>query len=132
MKKFRLISLLRIRICKSLFCETTVDHSRNTITYHNVLCLSLQNFAYLSIVFSFSWGHLNSQEKLKTMLMQNFGATIKKHYGMLWYFLEWPMAGPGVTEHSRESSHQLTDKTTTRTTSIYSDKRISRKKTLKN
>ena len=26
------------------------------------------------------------------MLMQNFGATIKKHYGMLWYFLEWPIA----------------------------------------
>ena len=25
------------------------------------------------------------------MLMQNFGATIKKHYGMLWYFLEWPI-----------------------------------------
>ena len=24
--------------------------------------------------------------------MQNFGATIKKHYGMLWYFLEWPIA----------------------------------------
>ena len=25
------------------------------------------------------------------MLMQNFGATMKKHYGMLWYFLEWPI-----------------------------------------
>ena len=25
------------------------------------------------------------------MLMQNFGATIKKHYGMSWYFLEWPI-----------------------------------------
>ena len=23
------------------------------------------------------------------MLMQNFGVTIKEHYGMLWYFLEW-------------------------------------------
>ena len=23
------------------------------------------------------------------MLMQNFGATNKEHYGMLWYFLEW-------------------------------------------
>ena len=28
------------------------------------------------------------------MLMQNFGATIKKHYGMLWYFLEWPIVSP--------------------------------------
>ena len=34
------------------------------------------------------------------------------------------MARPGVTKRSRESSHQLTDKTTARTTSIYSDKRI--------
>ena len=23
------------------------------------------------------------------MLMQNFGATNKEYYGMLWYFLEW-------------------------------------------
>ena len=29
------------------------------------------------------------QEKLKTMLMQNFGVTKKEHYGTLWYFLEW-------------------------------------------
>ena len=35
------------------------------------------------------WGHFNSQEKLKTMLTQNFGQTNKEHYGMLWYFLEW-------------------------------------------
>ena len=41
-----------------------------------------------SIVFSFSWGHFNSQEKLKTMLLQNVGVTNKEHYGMLWYFLE--------------------------------------------
>ena len=40
----------------------------------------------ISIVFSFSWGHFNSQEKLKTKLMQNFGVTNKEHYGMLWYF----------------------------------------------
>ena len=40
------------------------------------------------------------------------------------------MAGPGVTKHSRESSHYLTDKATTRATRIYSDKRISEKKTL--
>ena len=37
----------------------------------------------------FSWGYFNSQKKLKTMLMQNFEATNKEHYGMLWYFLEW-------------------------------------------
>ena len=56
-----------------------------TITYHNVLCLSPPK----SIVFSFSWGHFNSQEKLKTVIMQHFGVTNKEHYGMLWYFLEW-------------------------------------------
>ena len=38
------------------------------------------------MVFGFSWGHFNSQEKLKTTLMQNFGVTNKEHYGMLWYF----------------------------------------------
>ena len=27
-----------------------------------------------------------SQEKLKTMVMQNFGVTNKEHYGILWYF----------------------------------------------
>ena len=41
------------------------------------------------IVFSFSWGHFNSQEKLTTMLMHNFGMSNKEHYGMLWYFLGW-------------------------------------------
>ena len=30
--------------------------------------------------------HFNSQEKLKTMLMQKFGVTNKEYYGMLWYF----------------------------------------------
>ena len=28
---------------------------------------------YVSIVFSFSWGHFNCQQKLKTMLVQNCG-----------------------------------------------------------
>ena len=34
------------------------------------------------------------------MLMQNFGATIKKHYGMLWYFLEWPIFERGAKQRS--------------------------------
>ena len=34
-------------------------------------------------IFSFSWGHFNSQGKLKTMLMQNFGVTNKEHYGVV-------------------------------------------------
>ena len=40
----------------------------------------------IRIVFSFSWELKWPQEKLKTMLMQNFGVTNKEHYGMLWYF----------------------------------------------
>ena len=43
----------------------------------------------MRIVFSFSWELNWPQEKLKTMLMQNFGVTYKECYGMLWYFLEW-------------------------------------------
>ena len=39
----------------------------------------------ISIVFSFSWELKWPKEKLKTMLMQNFGVTKKEHYGMLWY-----------------------------------------------
>ena len=49
----------------------------------------------ISIVFSFSWGHFNSQEKVKTMPMQNFRVTNKEHYGMLWYLLEWSIEKRG-------------------------------------
>ena len=52
------------------------------------------------IVFSFSWELKWPQEKLKTMLMQNFGVTNKEPYGMLWYFLEWSIRIEGLaTEH---------------------------------
>ena len=60
----------------------------NTITYHNALCLSPHSLHKHYTVLSFSWGHFNSQQKLKTMLTKNFGVTNKEHYGMLWYFLE--------------------------------------------
>ena len=65
-----------------------IDHSRNTVTYHNALCFVTPKIC-ISIVFSFSWELKWPQEKLKTMLIQNFGVTSKEHYGMLWYFLEW-------------------------------------------
>ena len=57
----------------------------NTITYHNALCLSSKSLH--KHCFQFLLGHFNSQEKLKKMLMQNFGVKNKEHYGMLWYFL---------------------------------------------
>ena len=60
-----------------------IDHSRK---YHTLILFVYHPKFCISIVFSFSWGHFNSQEKLKTMLMQNFGVTNKEHYGMLWYF----------------------------------------------
>ena len=56
---------------------TLIDHSRK---------------CHISNVFSFSRGHFNSQEKPKTVLMQNFGMKNKEYYGMLWYFLEWSIA----------------------------------------
>ena len=46
----------------------------------------------ISIVFSFSWELKWPQEKMKTMLVQNFGVTNEEHYGMLWYFLELSIA----------------------------------------
>ena len=67
---------------------STPDHSRK---YHNIPCYSLlvtSRFC-ISIVFSFSRGQFNSQEKLKTMRMQNFWVANKEYYGMLLYFLEW-------------------------------------------
>ena len=57
--------------------------TENTITYHCALCLSLAPKFRTSIVFSFSWELKWPQDKLKTMLMQNFGVTNKEHYCML-------------------------------------------------
>ena len=72
-------------IWKQIFC-CVVDHSRNTITYHNALCLSTQNFCK-SIVLSFSRELKWPQEKLKTTLTKNFGVTKKSImvcYGIFW------------------------------------------------
>ena len=42
----------------------------------------------VEISFSLSlWKLKWPQEKLNTMLMQNFGVTNKEHYGMFWYLL---------------------------------------------
>ena len=72
--------------------QPIIDHSRNTVTYHNALCLSPSKPCILKHRFQFLLGPFKSQEKLKTLLMQNFGLTSKEHYGMLWYFLEWSIA----------------------------------------
>ena len=69
----------------SLGPDSTIGHSRK---YHNIpLCFLIVAPKFcISIVVSFSWELKWPQEKLKTMLMQNFGVTNKEHYGMLWYF----------------------------------------------
>ena len=46
----------------------------------------------VSTVNCHNWCAKRPQEKLKTMIMQNLGVTNKKHYGMLWFFLEWSSA----------------------------------------
>ena len=51
-----------------------------------------RNLAEAQVSVDVIWDLFNSQEKLKTMLMQNFGETNKEYYGMLWYFLEWSIA----------------------------------------
>ena len=50
----------------------------------------------------FLLGAKMAQEKLKTMLMQNFGVTNKEHYGMLCYFLEW-----SIQDHAQTLEEQL-------------------------
>ena len=62
--------------------------------YHNIPHCSLffTSTFCISIVFNFSWELKWPREKLKTMLMQNFGVTNKEYYGMLWYFLVWSIA----------------------------------------
>ena len=49
--------------------------------YHNTLCLSLQNFAYVLLLFSI-WDHSKSQESMETMFMQNFEGTNKQYCGI--------------------------------------------------
>ena len=68
----------------------------------------------ISIVFSFSWAHFNSQEKLKTMRIQNFGVTNKEHYGMLLYFLEWSILTDNLVPRFLSSPRNEVAKATTK------------------
>ena len=67
--------------------QPLTDHSRNTITYHNALCLSPQNLAYWNIVFSFSWGHLSPKRNWRHCLCKILGwqaKSIMVCYGIFW------------------------------------------------
>ena len=79
-----------------LICICILIENNQKITIQHIcytpcsfsLRLSTPKFC-ISIVFSFSWGQFNSQEKLKTMQTQKFGVDKQK---ALWYvmaFLEW-------------------------------------------
>ena len=68
----------------------------------------------ISIVFSFFWAHFNSQEKLKTMLIQNLGVTNKKHYDTLWYFLEWSILTDNLVPRLLSSPRNEVAKATTK------------------
>ena len=83
--RIKIANFLRLRC---LAIPKRVDHSKK---YHNIPQCSLlvtPKFC-ISVVFCFSWEFKWHQEKLKLMLMQNFGVTNEEYYGMLWYFLEW-------------------------------------------
>ena len=67
----------------------------------------------ISIVFSFSWAHFNSQEKLKTMRIKNFGVTNKEHYSMLLYFLEWSILTDNLVPRFLSSPRNEVAKATT-------------------
>ena len=68
---------------------------RHLHIYYNAPCL-LSPKSNITSVFHFSWALQPSQEKLKTMLMQNFGVTNTVHYGR---------CARGVWRNERASKH---------------------------
>ena len=50
----------------------------------------MQNFGVTNKEhYGMLWYFLEWPRETETVLMQNLGVTNKEHYGMLWYFLEW-------------------------------------------
>ena len=69
--------------------QTLIKLTTPEIPQHTIMLLVCNPKILHKHCFRFSWGHFNFHEKLKTIVMQSFGAKNKEHYGMLWYFLEW-------------------------------------------
>ena len=84
------VGFLIDNLSTSFFIYRQFTPGNTIITYHNALFLSPKNF--VQALFSVSLA-----EKLKTMLMQNFGVANKERYGMLWYFLEWSIINERVS-----------------------------------
>ena len=73
MKKIKMDSIWVLKtVAPNSFSMFIVGHFGNTI----ILFVCPPRFC-MSIVFVFSWDHCKSQEKLKTMLMQNLGGQTK-------------------------------------------------------
>ena len=88
----------------SLFCFVLYCYCEdNTIQCHAKICRGIGQPSVLSRYLHMELTtpentityNNDSQEKLQTMLMQNFGVTNKEYYGMLWYFLEWLILAKG-------------------------------------
>ena len=70
---------MSITHCRSsdIFCGLKPLEKRSLFKF-NILTSIIMHFIYLPIfcmciVFDFSWDHCNTQEKLETSVMQNFG-----------------------------------------------------------
>ena len=74
-----------------LACYDTQASERNwplqKMPQHSIILLVTQSKILHKYCLQFLLQLRWPQEKLKTMLMQNFGVTNKEYYGMLWYFL---------------------------------------------
>ena len=95
----------------------TYTHPYRFYKINSKLCSFLKTVLPQSISKSILCKKRASQEKLKTMLMQNFGLSNKEHYGLLWYFLEWSISTLFTSFTAlvsfiiafQEKSHQLND-----------------------
>jgi len=102
------ISCILIELKLASYYEREFNTPENTIMF-----LFITPTVCISIVFSFSWAHFNSQEKLKTMRIQNLGVTNKEHCGMLWYFLEWSILTDNLVPRLLSSPRNEVAKATT-------------------
>ena len=64
-----------------------IDHSRNTIAYHNALCLSPKVLHKHCLQFLLAVKM--APRETENNAYAKFWGEKKEHYGMLWYFLEW-------------------------------------------
>ena len=91
----------------ALFLLLQYNWPLQKIPEHTIMLFFVTPKFCLRIVFTFSWELKWPQEKLKTMLRQNFGVTNKEHYGKLWYFLEWSIMSYYVLENFKQKNFKV-------------------------